>query len=36
MNTELKNLWKDAVMAYFEAVSRHMPEGNEKNHHRLQ
>jgi hypothetical protein len=32
VNNELERMWKEAVMVYFEALSRHLPGGTEENH----
>jgi hypothetical protein len=32
VNGELERMWKDAVVAYFRALSLHLPGGTEENH----
>jgi hypothetical protein len=35
MNDELERIWKEAVMAYFNVLSRHLSEGTEANHEKI-
>jgi hypothetical protein len=32
MSSELERIWKDAAVAEFEILSRHLPGGTEENH----
>jgi hypothetical protein len=32
MDSELERIWKEAVVAYFRALSQHLPGGNMENH----
>jgi hypothetical protein len=36
MNNDLGSMWKEAVAAHFEAVSRNLPAGTKENHKKSQ
>jgi hypothetical protein len=36
VNNELEIIWKEAIVAQFEAISQHLPEENEENHKKPQ
>jgi hypothetical protein len=35
MNNELQRIWKEAVVAQFKVLPRHLPAGTEENHEKL-
>jgi hypothetical protein len=36
MNIDLERMWKEAVVAWFEVLCRHLPGGTEENHQNFQ
>jgi hypothetical protein len=36
VNDELERMWKEAVVALFKVLSRHLPGGSEENHEKPQ
>jgi hypothetical protein len=36
MNDDIVRIWKEAVVAYFKVLSRHLPGGTDENHEELE